>query len=120
MNNKKYLFDNPKNVKFLVRILVSSCIVLFAMDLVIHRHTVHPWESFTGFYALYGFFACVVLVMLARELRKLVMRDENYYEISDITFTDLKLKDEQEKKTIKNQIDRSKKERNNLVERRKK
>jgi hypothetical protein len=58
--------------------------VLFAMDLVIHRHTVHPWESFIGFYAIYGFLACVVLVLIARELRKLVMRDEDYYEDTEM------------------------------------
>jgi Ca2+/Na+ antiporter len=80
MNTKKYLFDNPKNVKLLIRALYVSCFVLFAMDLVIHRHTVHPWESFIGFYAIYGFLACVILVLLARELRKVVMRDEDYYD----------------------------------------
>ena len=80
MNNKKHLFDNPKNVKLVIRALYISCFVLFAMDLVIHRHTVHPWESFTGFYAIYGFLACVILVLLARELRKVVMRDEDYYD----------------------------------------
>jgi len=80
MNDKKHLFDNPKSVKLLIRALYISCFVLFAMDLVIHRHTVHPWESFIGFYAIYGFLACVILVLLARELRKLVMRDEDYYD----------------------------------------
>ena len=80
MNNKKHLFDNPKNVKLLIRTLYVTCFVLFAMDLVIHRHTVHPCESFTGFYAIYGFLACVILVLLARELRKVVMRDEDYYD----------------------------------------
>ena len=84
MNNKKHLFDKPKNVKLLIRALYVSCFVLFSMDLVIHRHTVHPWESFTGFYAIYGFLACVVLVLIARELRKLVMRDEDYYEDTEM------------------------------------
>ena len=80
MNNKKHLCDNPKNVKLVIRMLYVSCFILFAMDLVIHRHTVHPWESFIGFYAIYGFLACVILVLLARELRKVVMRDEDYYD----------------------------------------
>ncbi|MEA2048336.1 MAG: hypothetical protein U9O64_07820 [Campylobacterota bacterium] len=84
MNNKKHLFDNPKNVKLLIRMLYVSCFVLFAMDFVIHRHTVHPWESFTGFYAIYGFLACVILVLLARELRKVVMRDEDYYDKNEM------------------------------------
>jgi Ca2+/Na+ antiporter len=83
MNNKKYLFDNPKNVKLLVRSLYFICFVLFVLDIVIHRHIYHPWEAFTGFYAIYGFLACVILVLIAREMRKVVMRDEDYYDSKD-------------------------------------
>ncbi len=83
MSKRKHLFDDPRNVRLLVRGLVGCCLVLFGLDFVLHRHTVHPWESFPGFYALYGFIACVILVMLARELRKLVMRDEDYYDRPD-------------------------------------
>ena len=35
--------------------------------------------DFVGSYALYGFVACVVLVLLGKLLRRAVMRDENYY-----------------------------------------
>lgn len=35
--------------------------------------------DFPGSYALYGFVACVLLVLLGRVLRRLVMRDEDYY-----------------------------------------
>jgi hypothetical protein len=77
-----HLFDNPANVKLLVRLLVGGCVVLFLLDFVLHRHIVHPWEGLPGFYAIYGFGACVVLVLIARELRKFVMRDEDYYEKS--------------------------------------
>lgn len=83
MNDKKHIFDNPKNVKLLINALYVCCFILFALDLVIHRHTVHPWESFIGFYAIYGCLACVVLVLIARELRKFVMRDEDYYDIKE-------------------------------------
>jgi hypothetical protein len=33
-----------------------------------------------GFYAIYGFVACVVLVVVATAMRRLVMRAEDYYE----------------------------------------
>lgn len=36
--------------------------------------------DFLASYALYGFVACVVLVLIGRILRRLVMRDENYYD----------------------------------------
>lgn len=39
---------------------------------------VHALE-FPASYAIYGFIACVVLVLLGRALRRVVMRDERYY-----------------------------------------
>ncbi|MEH6823066.1 MAG: hypothetical protein V7629_04040 [Motiliproteus sp.] len=77
---KKALFDNPSNVRWLVRGLTALCVLLFGLDAVLDRHAVHPWEGVFGFYPLYGFCACVLLVLLARELRKLVQRDADYYQ----------------------------------------
>ena len=38
------------------------------------------WEEWFNFYGFYGFIGCVFLVLMAKELRKLVMRDEDYYD----------------------------------------
>ncbi|HEX2138079.1 MAG TPA: hypothetical protein VHG33_00045 [Woeseiaceae bacterium] len=35
--------------------------------------------DFPASYAIYGFVACVILVLLGIVLRRIVMRDENYY-----------------------------------------
>ena len=78
--NKTYLFDNPRNTRLVVRALLVICALLVGLDLVVHRHISHPWEEFFSFYAFYGFIACVLLVLLAKEMRKLVMRDEDYYD----------------------------------------
>ena len=80
---KKHLFDDPRNTQRVVRGLVIACAVLFGLDAVLHRHVAHPWEGLFGFYAIYGFVACVLLVLLAKEMRKVVMRDEAYYEKGD-------------------------------------
>ena len=77
---KQHIFDNPKNVKRLLHVLYAACAALFAADFILHRHSIHPWESAWGFYAIYGFIGCVVLVLVATQMRKLVMRDEDYYE----------------------------------------
>jgi uncharacterized membrane protein len=38
-------------------------------------------EKWPGFYAVFGFVACVILVLISRfVLRPLVMRDEDYYD----------------------------------------
>ena len=77
---KTYLFDNPRNVRRVVLGLVGACVILAGLDLVLHRHITHPWEAMIGFYAVYGFVACVLLVLLAKELRKVLMRKEDYYD----------------------------------------
>lgn len=80
MTEKTRWLDNFENVKKLVRGFVLICALLFLADFLYHRHTEHPWEGFFGFYAIYGFVACVVLVLVAKEMRKVVMRKEDYYD----------------------------------------
>ena len=80
MSERQHYFDNPDNVKLLLRVFYAICAALVLVEFVYHRHTVHPWENLWGFYAGYGFVACVLLVLVAKELRKLVMRDEDYYD----------------------------------------
>jgi membrane protein YdbS with pleckstrin-like domain len=77
---KQHIFDKPENVRRLLRLLYLACALLLAADLFIHRHVTHQWESLWGFFALFGFVACVLLVLLARQLRKLLKRPEDYYD----------------------------------------
>ncbi len=79
-DEKKYVFDNPRNVKIVIWALVVICAVLLGADFFIARKVEHPWEAMFGFYAVYGFFACVALVLSAKEMRKFVMRKEDYYD----------------------------------------
>ncbi len=72
--------DQPRNVRLLVRGLYAACIVVFAADAVVHRHVDHPWEAWFGFHAVYGLVACVILVLAARGLRRLIMRRDDYYD----------------------------------------
>jgi membrane protein YdbS with pleckstrin-like domain len=83
MSEKTHLFDNPGNVRRVLWALVAICGLLFVADFIYHRHIVHPWEELRGFYAIYGFVACVVLVLVAKQMRKLLMRGEDYYESDD-------------------------------------
>ena len=77
---KKYLFDDPGNVNRLLRSFYVICILLVVVDFFVHRHVEMAWENLPAFYALYGFVACVVLVLLAKLMRKIVMRKEDYYD----------------------------------------
>ena len=74
------IFDKPKNVKRVLHLLYVCCVLLFLLDFVIHRHVAHNWENLWGFYPLYGFVGCVVLVIVAKWMRTFLMRSEDYYE----------------------------------------
>lgn len=77
---KTHLFDKPENVQRLLRGFYALCILLVIADFVFHRHIGFGWEEIPAFYALYGFVACVVLVVIAKEMRKVIMRKEDYYD----------------------------------------
>ena len=79
-NEKSYFFDNPDNVKRVLQLFYVCCVVLLLLELVIHRHVLHSWENLFGFYPLYGFVGCVILVLIAKWMRTFLMRDEDYYE----------------------------------------
>jgi hypothetical protein len=80
---KVAFFDKPENITWMMRIFYTICIVLVAADFIVHRHIYVSFEEIPTFYALYGFVACVVLVVIAKGMRKFVMRDENYYDKRD-------------------------------------
>ena len=80
-SKKKYLFDDPKNVKILLGCFYASLGILLLIELFIHKHPHFEWEAWPEFFAVYGFVACVVLVIVAKYfLRPLVKRDEDYYD----------------------------------------
>lgn len=78
--DKKHIFDDPKNVTRLLTGFYAVCALLVVADFIIHRHITVDWEKIPAFYAIYGFVACVVLVILAKVMRKGVMRSETYYD----------------------------------------
>ena len=80
---KKHLFDNPRNVSLVIRGLYLVCIVLVLLDFIVHRHISIEWESLPGFYALFGFIACVAIVLISILLRKTLRRREDYYDVDE-------------------------------------
>mgnify|MGYP000353769568 CR=1 FL=1 len=82
----KGMFDNPKNVRRILHLLYGCCGILFLLDFVIHRHVLHSWENLWGFYPIYGFIGCVILVIVATWMRTFLMRSEDYY--GDVEGTD--------------------------------
>lgn len=81
MKEELRMFDKPQNVKRLLITFFTLTAVMLGIDLFYHKHAIFPWEEYFGFYAVYGFVACVILVVVAKYiLRPLVMRKEDYYD----------------------------------------
>jgi len=76
--------------------LVTVCVFLILIDFGYHtfsheKHGYFDFETAIGFHAAYGFGAFVFVVLLGKELRKLIMRDEDYYTppVEDIHHEDI-------------------------------
>ena len=76
---KRWL-DHPSNVTRLYRGLWCIGLLLVLLDWVVERHEDVHLASAPTFYALYGFIACVLLVLAAKALRRVLKRPEDYYE----------------------------------------
>jgi nitric oxide reductase large subunit len=78
---RTYWLDDRRNVNKVIYALCTVCAAFMAADLFGYKHHLHfGFEYWFGFYGLFGFIACVGLVLAAKVLRKLVMRDEDYYD----------------------------------------
>jgi len=72
--------DKPKKLKMFLGVFYAALGMLVVIDFFVPKHPYFPWESYPSFYAVYGFIACVILVLVAKyALRSCVMRDEDYY-----------------------------------------
>lgn len=67
----------------LLRGLFVVCGALVALDLVLERTSHAPGESLPGFYAAYGFVGCVLLVLAAKQMRRVVGKRPDHYEPVD-------------------------------------
>lgn len=79
-DEKTYWLDSSRNVDKIIWLVVVICALLFVADAFYHKHTELAAESIFGFYGIFGFVACVALVLAAKEMRKLLKRDEDYYD----------------------------------------
>ena len=72
--------DKPENVRRFLAVFYVICGLSLVAELLIHKHTEHDAEKLFGFHGIYGFVGIAVLVVLSKQLRRLVMRSEDYYD----------------------------------------
>lgn len=72
-------FYETKNINRIVYGLYGFCALLLVIDPFVYKHGFDIAHWF-GFYGFYGFLGCVGLVLAAKEMRRVVMRSEDYYD----------------------------------------
>lgn len=81
MKNEFNWFDNPKN---LIKLKIISFIILavsILAEFFIHVHIYYPWDKIPGFYALFGFVTCTILIIISKLLGKFwLKKGEDYYD----------------------------------------
>ena len=60
--------------------IVVVGVITVLTDFTYEKHGHLEIENGLGFHAWYGFVSCVALVLAARGLRRILMRDEDYYD----------------------------------------
>jgi hypothetical protein len=78
-DGKKYWLDNRRNVDKIYWSIVVICAALFIGDALYHKHPHFSVEKTFGFYGIFGFCAFVFIVVVAKQLRKVLMRGEDFY-----------------------------------------
>lgn len=80
MNPYKF-FEKPNSLKITLIVLFIFLAIVTVLDLVIPKEAEYGFEKFPSFFSVYGFVACVVLVLAAKYiLRPIVKRKEDYYD----------------------------------------
>lgn len=84
-NTGNHWLDDPKNVRRLIWLGVLMLLVLAALEFVVDHHAHFDPKSGVNidakpeFFALYGFFACVVQVLVAKAIGSFLKRKDTFY-----------------------------------------
>ena len=72
-------FMKTENANKIFLVLAVFCLALFLADFTYDKHGHFHIEEVPGFYGIYGFFMFTALILVAKVLRLLIKRPENYY-----------------------------------------
>jgi hypothetical protein len=72
--------DRPSSISLIIKVLVLACVISVLADFFYHKHGDYHFQEWFAFDAVFGFLAYVGLITAAKGLRRLLMRDEDYYD----------------------------------------
>ncbi len=90
-------FEKPGSIKLMWIILIGLCVLSAVAGVVASfMHLMHPYtiaDKFPVFYGVYGFAAFMFIVLAGQHLRKILMRDEDYYDTAQERMTREEIED---------------------------
>ena len=79
-DKKHYWLDNKRNVTKVYWSVWVVCALLLLIEPALDKHGDLSFEHWFGFHGVFGFVACVGLVIAAKALRRILIRPEDYYD----------------------------------------
>ena len=85
---KKYWLDDKRNVAKVFYALIGIDALWLVADFIHHKHSewsylegrLHEFDAWIAFFPAYGFVGAFLLVLAAKQMRRVLMRPEDYYE----------------------------------------
>ena len=76
----EWWLDRPSSISLIIKILIAGCVLSVLADFFYHKHADYVFQKWIAFDAIFGFLSYVGLITAAKLFRKIVMRDEDYYD----------------------------------------
>lgn len=74
-------FEQPQAAKRVRYLFYVSLVLLVVLEFLFDQHRYFPWAVFPAFFAIYGFFSCVIIVAASKLLGKFwLQKGEDYYD----------------------------------------
>jgi hypothetical protein len=70
----------PRTIRRLWQFFIAILVLTVLAELAVESHPHFAVERLFGFYAFYGFFACAVLIVIAKALGFLLKRSDTHYD----------------------------------------
>ncbi len=70
----------PKNIKLMWRSFLGVLVLTVLVEWAVHMHPHFGIDGIFGFHALFGFVACIILILGSKALGLLLKRPDTYYD----------------------------------------
>ncbi|MFC1837782.1 hypothetical protein ACFLYW_03785 [Thermodesulfobacteriota bacterium] len=79
-NESPGFFEKPGTIKVLWVLLCAVCVLTLVPEFFIERHPHFTHDHYFGFFAMLGFGACALLIIIAKVIGYFLKKKEGYYD----------------------------------------